>query len=504
MNVVEGGRASSALEAAGRSVSRTVVGVKLLIGLAALVVLFVVACDVEFTSNLTTEGPAAGSPPGIAAGPVVVGDFVELPKAPVGRDGAGVAEAAAVADVVGVAEAAANSEAAKGARAVLVLLAEASNGASAGGEKLIRLRMPALIAEFKSELPGGPRAGRARRGAHSNRSRLPSERHRHDRPPTGSLHVARERRSQWASGEQGGRPLLVRAGGAEPLVHVGDQPLLSARDPGGEGRNRSSDAFLLNMRRPPALCLLAVLALLMAGCAPFSDDELRGLVDGTQPAQSSMLEVRVGVGMGIRLTRSRVLLRLLVLRNRRRRAGPARSRRLAGAARFHSLLHRRPAPRRTCWGEGRDRSRRRGLGARRSPKRSSLPRRVSCAIRRDTIRGRRDSVLPSRAVETTSVPEMRFELEDVDYEPLSLFPLLWRWTSASHAELARDVLDSIRPIGQPKAAVINQFVIDRVHARFYGMGLNAEFARDLQRLHTRGADDGIVRDLASLAANFSR
>jgi hypothetical protein len=129
-----------------------VVGVKLLIGLAALVVLFVVACDVEFTSNLTTEFPAAGSSPGMSAGPVVVGDVVELPEAAVGRDLVGVAEGAAVRDVVGVAEAAANSEAAKGARAVFVLLAEASNGANVGGEKLIRLRMPALITEFKSEL----------------------------------------------------------------------------------------------------------------------------------------------------------------------------------------------------------------------------------------------------------------------------------------------------------------------------------------------------------------
>ena len=134
------------LEAAGRFGCRNVVGVKLLIVLAALVVLFVVACDVEFTSNLTTEFPAAESPPGIPAGPVVVGDFVELPEAAVGRDVVGVAEAAAVRDVVGVAEAAANREAATGAKSVSVLLAEASNGTSVGGEKLIRLRMPALIA----------------------------------------------------------------------------------------------------------------------------------------------------------------------------------------------------------------------------------------------------------------------------------------------------------------------------------------------------------------------
>ena len=164
MNVVEGGRACRTrssrpirLQDCGRREAAD--------WAAALVVLFVVACDVEFTSNLTTEGPAAGAPPGIAAGPVVVGDFVEPPEAPVGRDGAGVAEAAAAADVVGVAEAAANSEAAKGARAVLVLLAEASNGASPGGEKLIRLRMPALIAEFKSASRWPARGSRASRCA---------------------------------------------------------------------------------------------------------------------------------------------------------------------------------------------------------------------------------------------------------------------------------------------------------------------------------------------------
>ena len=51
------------------------------------------------------------------------------------------------------------------------------------------------------------------------------------------------------------------------------------------------------MRRPPALRLLAVLALLLAGCGP-SPNELRGLVDGTQPAQSSMLECEWGSEWG--------------------------------------------------------------------------------------------------------------------------------------------------------------------------------------------------------------
>ena len=144
---------------------------KLLIGLAALVLLFVVACDVEFTSNLRTEFPAAESAPGISAGPVVVGDVVELPEAAVGREVLGVAEVAAVRDVVGVAEAAANSEAAKGAKAVSVLLAEASNGTSVGGEKLIRLRMPALITEFKSELAAArARVGRVAVGTATGRA----------------------------------------------------------------------------------------------------------------------------------------------------------------------------------------------------------------------------------------------------------------------------------------------------------------------------------------------
>ena len=89
---------------------------------------------------------------------------------------------------------------------------------------------------------------------------------------------------------------------------------------------------------------------------------------------------------------------------------------------------------------------------------------------------------------------MLFEFEDLDYAPLSRFPLLWRWTSPSHAEFAPDVLDTIRPIGRTKAAVINQFVIDRVHARAYGLGLNAEFACDLQSLPARGEDEDVVRD----------
>lgn len=52
------------------------------------------------------------------------------------------------------------------------------------------------------------------------------------------------------------------------------------------------------MRRPRTLVLLAVLMVVVAGCAPFSDDELRGLVDGTQPAGSSMLECEWGSEWG--------------------------------------------------------------------------------------------------------------------------------------------------------------------------------------------------------------
>lgn len=89
---------------------------------------------------------------------------------------------------------------------------------------------------------------------------------------------------------------------------------------------------------------------------------------------------------------------------------------------------------------------------------------------------------------------MVFELEDSDYEPISRFRLLWRWTSPSHAEFAPDVLDSIRPIGVVRAAVINEFAVDRVRARYPGGGLNAEFARDLRRLRTRDVDERVVRD----------
>ena len=86
---------------------------------------------------------------------------------------------------------------------------------------------------------------------------------------------------------------------------------------------------------------------------------------------------------------------------------------------------------------------------------------------------------------------MFFELQNSDYEPLSRFGLLWRWTSPYFEEFAPDVLDSIRPIGAAKAAIINEFALRACHL---GDGLNSQFGRDLRRCHARGADEGVVRD----------
>ena len=70
---------------------------------------------------------------------------------------------------------------------------------------------------------------------------------------------------------------------------------------------------------------------------------------------------------------------------------------------------------------------------------------------RDLVRASRHDELirgasrpnPSRGPASGNVPRVRaslfaemFGFEDSDYEPLSRFRLLWRWTSASHAELA--------------------------------------------------------------------
>ena len=59
---------------------------------------------------------------------------------------------------------------------------------------------------------------------------------------------------------------------------------------------------------------------------------------------------------------------------------------------------------------------------------------------------------------------MLFKLEDADYEPLTSFSLLWRWTSPRYTELPTDVLECIRPIAQRKAALINDYAIKRVHS----------------------------------------
>ena len=90
---------------------------------------------------------------------------------------------------------------------------------------------------------------------------------------------------------------------------------------------------------------------------------------------------------------------------------------------------------------------------------------------------------------------MLFEFQESDYEPINRFRLISRWTSPSHAEFAPEVLDAIRPLGATRAAVINEFAINRVHARHpAGVGLNSEFARDVRRLRTRDVDERVVRE----------
>lgn len=83
---------------------------------------------------------------------------------------------------------------------------------------------------------------------------------------------------------------------------------------------------------------------------------------------------------------------------------------------------------------------------------------------------------------------MVFGLEDGDYEPLSGFSLIRRWTSPGHAELPPSVLERIRPIASPKAALINEHVI----ARADHVGMNPEAVRDVRRLYTETMDEGAV------------
>ena len=90
---------------------------------------------------------------------------------------------------------------------------------------------------------------------------------------------------------------------------------------------------------------------------------------------------------------------------------------------------------------------------------------------------------------------MLFEFEDADFEPMSRFGLKWRWTSPSHAELPTAVVARIRPIAGEKAALISDFVHDRVFAHHPHHGLlNPEFAGALRGLRTLNADEGVVRE----------
>ena len=80
---------------------------------------------------------------------------------------------------------------------------------------------------------------------------------------------------------------------------------------------------------------------------------------------------------------------------------------------------------------------------------------------------------------------MVFELEDCDYEPVSSFSLLWRWTSPTQAEFPPSVLERIRPIADPKAALITEYV----SARSDPNELNPEAFRDVRRLDTGRIDE---------------
>ena len=85
---------------------------------------------------------------------------------------------------------------------------------------------------------------------------------------------------------------------------------------------------------------------------------------------------------------------------------------------------------------------------------------------------------------------MVFELEDCDYEPVSSFSLLWRWTSPTQAEFPPSVLERIRPIADPKAALITEYV----SARSDPNELNPEAFRDVRRLDTGRIDEGAVSE----------
>ena len=87
-----------------------------------------------------------------------------------------------------------------------------------------------------------------------------------------------------------------------------------------------------------------------------------------------------------------------------------------------------------------------------------------------------------------------FELRDSDYEPLTRFSLLWRWTSPRYNELPPDVLERIRPIAQPKAALINDYVLERVHEKWPALGVRPESVRDVQRIDADLEDESVVKE----------
>ena len=84
---------------------------------------------------------------------------------------------------------------------------------------------------------------------------------------------------------------------------------------------------------------------------------------------------------------------------------------------------------------------------------------------------------------------MVFELQESDYEPLSRFKHLWRWTSPTHAMFPTNVLERIRPIADARAALIDEYAM----ARFvqYG-GLKPESFRDLRLIGTESEDESAV------------
>ena len=88
---------------------------------------------------------------------------------------------------------------------------------------------------------------------------------------------------------------------------------------------------------------------------------------------------------------------------------------------------------------------------------------------------------------------MLFAFEETDFEPISRFGLLWRWTSPGHAELPTQVLNGIRPIAGAKAAMINHYAVEWAHAVWPHLGISSEFSFEVRRLDTKQMDDGVVR-----------